>query len=272
MAFGSLAGGSLAAYLCGNLADMPWSWWLLLPLIVWLIYTSDHLLDARRIGPGAATPRHQFHYRHFYALSALVLFGGVAAALVIFLYLPRPLIDAGLWLGAAAALHLALTQWTAFRLYPAELVVAILYTAGVWFGPWLTPARIDPAATEVGLQFAAALFFLAAFTNLLAFSLFERETDARESPNTVVLLLGERKSEVALYACLIGSLLISGMMLLNQRGGVSFWIVLSLFCLANLPLAVYEGRAFFARNERYRAVCDAAFLLCALPALVEFFR
>lgn len=268
VALGSVAGASLAAYICGTLGRMPWSWWLLLPLIVWLIYTADHLLDARRIGPDAAAPRHQFHYRHFRVLASLLLLGSIVAGVVILLYLPRPLLYVGLGLGAAALLHLCFAQWTAFRRYPAEAIIALLYTAGVWFGPLLTPPGVPRGIGPEALRSSLVLFFLSAFTNLVVFSLFERETDARESPNTIVAMLGVKKSEGLLYTGLIVSLAISGALLRRSGESVSFWLVLLLFCVANVPLAVYATRGFFARDERYRAVCDGVFIAYALPALV----
>lgn len=267
VAIGSIAGGSLAALICGNLNQMPWSWWIILPLVVWIIYTTDHLLDARRIGPGAATQRHQFHYRHFRILAALVLLAAIATLVLVGLWLPRAIVIGGLILAAAAGLHLVFAQWTGFRLYPAEAVIALLYTIGIWFGPWITAQAVTPE----GMQLSAMLFFLSAFANLLVFSLFEREIDARESPNTIVMLFGVRNSEHLLYGTFFFSLLLVGFLIRQSGQSLSVWIVLLLFCAVNLPLAVYQMRGYFGRQERYRAVCDGVFIFYALPALFVLF-
>lgn len=243
---------------------MPWSWWLILPLVVWLIYTSDHLLDARRIGPTARTERHHFHYRHFRILSALVLLTALVTAGLIWFFLPRPMLIGGLCLGAAAGLHLVLAQWTGFRLYPAELVIAALYTAGVWFGPWLTGG----ASTAPELLLAATFYFCSALSNLFVFSLFEREIDARESPNTLVLALGVRASEVVLATICVGSVVFAIFLI---RSGMHAGIVALLFAATNLPIVIYALRRRFARDELYRLICDGALILYAAPALLDWF-
>src|SRR5690606_1037114 len=38
---------------------------IMLGLTVWIIYSADHLLDARRIEREAVTHRHSFYQRHF---------------------------------------------------------------------------------------------------------------------------------------------------------------------------------------------------------------
>lgn len=274
MVLGSVAGASLAAFLCGTLNTMPWSWWLLLPLTVWLIYTSDHLLDARRIGPGSATYRHQFHYRHFRALALLVILTGFVACVLILGFLPQSLLATGAWLGAAALVHLACAQWIGFRAYPAEAVIALLYTAGIWFGPLLAaqPGTQSPASAPE-IQACIALFALSAFTNLLVFSLFERETDAHETPNRMVVLLGLNASRALLYGCGLlaaipaGYLLWNSMYAAGNSSAVLPGIALLMFAAVLIPQFVYGLRNHFARDERYRAVCDGVFLLYALPAL-----
>ncbi|MEZ5145535.1 MAG: hypothetical protein R2759_00215 [Bacteroidales bacterium] len=41
------------------------AYWFILPIAVWVVYTSDHLVDAYRLKEKAHTPRHLFHHQNF---------------------------------------------------------------------------------------------------------------------------------------------------------------------------------------------------------------
>src|SRR6478736_436347 len=43
-----------------------------LGLAVWIVYTGDHLLDAKRLREQASTFRHGFHQQHFKLLAVLL--------------------------------------------------------------------------------------------------------------------------------------------------------------------------------------------------------
>lgn len=261
---GSLAGASLAAFACNT--AMPLAWWLLLPLVVWIIYSTDHLLDARRIGPAAATFRHRFHYRHFLPLSIVTfLAASIAAYLILFELTQHPsLFAGGLVLGTMVLGHLGLAQIPRWRSYPAELLIAALYTAGIWYGPML---KRDAAIGGTVIPALILGFFLAAFGNLLAFSLFERDIDAREAPNTIVIEYGRRFAEVLVCLTAVAAALSFAAAFAISEGDGERTAALIVAFTAVVPAAVYSGRAFFGRHERYRIVCDGVFLLYAAPFL-----
>ncbi len=259
---GSLAGAALAVVVCET--KMPLAWWLLLPLIVWIIYSTDHLLDARRIGPSATTFRHRFHYRHFRVLGLVTFLAAVLAAHLIFFELTRypRIFFAGLFLGTLVLAHLGLAQVTRWRGYPAELLIAALYTIGIWFGPLL---QRDQGITGTAVPAILLGFFLAAFGNLLVFSLFERHIDAREAPNTIVLAGGPVFAERLVRFCAFGAVLGYVAIGLSQNDDLARAAALIVAMTAMIPAVVYAGRSFFGEHERYRIVCDGVFLLYALP-------
>ena len=41
--------------------QIHWSYWCILPLSVWIVYTADHLVDALRLKKKSHTKRHLFH-------------------------------------------------------------------------------------------------------------------------------------------------------------------------------------------------------------------
>src|SRR5689334_7150262 len=46
---------------------------VVLGLTVWIIYTADHLLDAKRTEGVASTKRHRFHQQHFSFLVVVLI-------------------------------------------------------------------------------------------------------------------------------------------------------------------------------------------------------
>jgi hypothetical protein len=56
-----------------------------LALTVWVIYTADHLRDARNILKRASSERHAFHQSHFGILLVLLICAVVADGVIIFL-------------------------------------------------------------------------------------------------------------------------------------------------------------------------------------------
>ena len=56
-----------------------------LGLTVWIIYTADHLLDARKIHAPASTERHRYHQENFTLLFYLLLFAVLVDLIFVFL-------------------------------------------------------------------------------------------------------------------------------------------------------------------------------------------
>ncbi len=273
---GSLAGGTLFAWLFYAPEAMPWSWWCVLALSVWIIYTADHLLDARRLGADAGTPRHRFHYRHFRALALALFLAATGSLALTVLPLPRPLVLSGLWLGGGALLHLLCAQLAGRIAYPAELVIAMLYTAGIGFAPLVLANAIGQPT--IFAWHCTTLFFLAALGNLIAFSLFEATVDRREAPGRLLALMGITGARLVLLAIAPLSLLFAGAAAMQTAGAANpaaEWTAIGVLLLACLlPPIVYATREFgagyLAQRERYRAICDAVFVLYLVPPLVAW--
>src|SRR6478609_2759298 len=59
--------------------------WMSLGLTVWIIYTADHLLDARKINEPASTKRHRYHQKNFTLLLCILLFAVLVDLIFVFL-------------------------------------------------------------------------------------------------------------------------------------------------------------------------------------------
>ncbi|MBL0014914.1 MAG: hypothetical protein KA239_03890 [Bacteroidia bacterium] len=258
VAIGALGGGCMvAAYLQ---EPMRWAWYVLLPLAVWTIYTLDHLLDARRLGERASTDRHRFHVQHFTVLAILAGLSGIACLVLAVIFLRIQGIYFGLIMGGVVLVHLLLVKLVGERTSPLlikEFGVAFVYAMGIWglplinSGEWKTMIGILPFVQ----------FLLLALINLLEFSLFEIETDARDGQTSFVRALGKVKS-IRLIRVLLAIVAAIGVVLLileDSMQVVSIELILGLMA-AMLALLLYR-KAWFSQFERYRSWGDAAFML-----------
>ncbi len=263
---GSLCGAAMAVWLCE--VRMPMIWWLLLPLCVWLAYTLDHLLDARKLGALAHTPRHRFHFTHFHSLTrtAVVL---CLLGLVLALYLlPRLYLIAGLVLALLTALHLVLVLRLGSHVSPwlvKEAAVALIYTLGIWLCPFLSAG-----GEAFGLVLCILpLYFLLALANLLLFAVFEVRIDERDRHGSFIRAVGwqtgRRIVSVICLLVLIACLLLAVGFALEPKAVLA---AAGLAAMALTLLGINLRPDYFASDERYRMLGDAVFLIPLLPALI----
>ncbi|TAE51112.1 MAG: hypothetical protein EAZ89_10690 [Bacteroidetes bacterium] len=244
---------------------MPFSWWLALPFSVWIIYTADHLLDARRLGPSAHTARHDFHYRYMRPLSIAC---GLAIAFCLWLLtrMPIGMIYFGLIMAGLTLLHLllvAIVGSKARHWLQKELGVGFIYSAGVWgCPPWLFPEAYTGATWGLFAQ-----FFILAMINLLFFSLYERETDESDGHTSFVRAIGEQATRRVIAALgIAGALTGIGVLIWgNEKALIAegFYLLM----LGVLLWISFDPKRF-APRERYRIWGDAVFIFPVLVWLI----
>lgn len=257
VALGGACGAALAA--AATRATLPGVAWIVLPAAIWCVYTADHLLDARRLGPKAATPRHTLHARQARALTVALVVVAAAGAVLAITALPARVLAAGAAIAAAAAAHLAYAQRPRPRVLPKEVSAAAIYTAGVWCAPVLLAPERTP-----WMAFAMALFFVAALANLLLNALVEARADASAGLPSAALAWGENATARAIRAGgTIVAVLAAGAALAAR------WrfhgVFVALLVLGIVPALLLRFRGRVEPHERYRAWGDLAFLLAALP-------
>jgi hypothetical protein len=257
VAVGALGGGLLAQRICGVQPHL--SWYVVLPLSVWVIYTLDHLLDARRLGMQAHTARHIFHHRFAKQLgAAMALVAMLALALAIW-----GLGGRGLAFGAGMAAftggHLLFVRLAGDRVAPwllKELGVGLVYTFGIWGWPLVLAGRWPDLS--VGLPLLQ--FFALVMANLLTFSWYEQETDATDGHTSFVRAIGGKRAVLVIKvlvvaAGLLGPIALAGGADLDIHGQVIFSL------MALMTASLLQWPAWMMRHERYRLVGDGAFLL-----------
>lgn len=260
---GAAASGALASAALD--VQMRWGWWAILPLSVWVVYTADHLADGWKTGGNSVNPRHRFHYDHARILVVCLTAAAVVCAALALFAIREVVLFGGIILSLVAVLHLALARFSRFRA-GKEVSVAFIYTAGIWFGPFLAADSVSVYAWILLILFLAATIL-----NLIMNSIMESEMDAAEE---MVYLLhfvpqerAERFVQIGSAACAFGGLLLAFSI---SRSGERIELLaaaLVISCLGALPGLIV--RIASRTSQLYRLAGEGVYLLGFLPWLLQ---
>ncbi|MEN7548949.1 hypothetical protein AAG747_13585 [Rapidithrix thailandica] len=255
-----VVGACVGALFVASLVKVNLPWLLLadLALSVWLIYTFDHLLDARKITHLPSTFRHAFHQRHANALSLTWLFLAGFGICSLFL-LPIQTLQYGLILLALVALYFLFLKLvghlpTVFK----ELAIALIYTAGIFLGPLsLTQQPWSWYWLILFLEYAAL-----AYINLAEFSIFELKIDTQDEHGSIARKIGEQKTlrMIRVIAAGMGGLMLAAVLLFYDHTTLFFATQLLFLLMLGSLLAIVQWPMIFVKKERYRIWGDLVFL------------
>jgi hypothetical protein len=222
-----------------------------LALTVWIIYTLDHLRDARSIRQIASTDRHRFHQKYFRIILLTVVVAMVIDLTIVW-FLPKRLLKLGVFLWCIVLVYLVFQRYLKFL---KEFFVACLYTSGI-----LLPSLATLTGDLQPVQFIViAKFFITALMNLLLFSAFDYTEDRNQQQHSFVTWFGPVSTK---YAILILGLLnvASGLWLLQFQPRIA-----AIFILMNLMLlAILFFEKRLRRNNYYRLLGDSVFFVPVL--------
>lgn len=244
------AGSVISALFFARIFQVPVSPAVLaaLALTVWIIYTLDHLRDAKSIRKTASTDRHRFHQKYFPVILSALVFVAVIDFILIW-FVPLTVLKAGLGLWIVVLIYLTLQRHLKFL---KEFAIACLYTAGVLL-PSLAVAfdRVEPVHIVL-----IGKFFITALMNLLLFSLFDHAQDRNHEQHSFVTWFGPLSTRYGIL--FLG--------LLNIASGIWLWPshadVAVIFISMNLMLlGIMFLEKFFTPRNYYRIAGDAVFFI-----------
>jgi 4-hydroxybenzoate polyprenyltransferase len=217
-----------------------------LALSVWIIYTTDHLIDAKDVTGSASTTRHRFHQQHFKIL-LMMLLAAIGAVVVLLFFIRVQVLHGGLLLMGAVSLYLLLHRYLKI---PKEILISMLYTCGV-----LLPSFMVTTLSWQALPLASIIMFmLSALANLLVFSWYDYEKDKQDGFKSMAITLGKGSTQMIVW--LIGLTSIFLCWLAKDSTAA-----LLIFAMIALQVVLISAPLFFVKQERYRLVGDAAFML-----------
>lgn len=243
-------GSIISAAFLAKIFDTPISLYALLclGLTVWLIYTADHLLDAKSLAVKASSLRHEFHQKHFRIISMTALFiTGIIICLLF--YIEQPLLLGGIYLSVFVIFYFLIQRKFGIL---KEWLGTILYGSGVM----LPVLSYSENPFQVLLTLPSILFFNTVLINILMFSLFDREKDLADKYLSFVTMVGKRAA-----ANLLNSLLLIQVGLLvygySMSSGSTNVFMMMFFAL----LIIYIKAKWFKVEDRYRLAGDAVFFI-----------
>jgi len=251
VAAGAVVGCAFFSNLLG-VAPLPHAF-IILGLTVWIIYTTDHLVDAWQItrqGAEAASERHRYHQRHFTPLLLLVVVASFVVGMEVF-FIRKPVLISGAVLATCVVGYLLFQRHLKIA---KEAAGALLYTVGVILAPSSLLGRAMNGY-EIGL---VAAFGLTAFVNLLLFSLFDRRGDLRDNHPSLAVAIGEKGTRrlLLIILCLVVILCLWLIGASPYPGPAVVVVVMNGFLLL-----IFSATNFFAVHDRYRRLGDSIFLL-----------
>ena len=221
---------------------------ILLGIVVWLIYTADHLLDAWSMPEAATSERHRFHQKNFITILLVFLGAGIVALGLMFL-IRIQVITAGIVFGIFVITYLLVNRWLK---YFKELTGSLLYTGGVLLPSW----SLQSQQLSTDQRTLIIIFALIAFTNLLIFARFSIGEDILNRQKSLATIMGIRPmNSLITVVCVICFVV----MIYQATRDLSPELV-TLFVM-ELILVVVFGVKYFRYDDRYRLYGDAIFLL-----------
>lgn len=222
-----------------------------LALTVWIIYTVDHLIDAKSINGVASTERHRFHQQHFYLLLVAIFIAVIVEGCLLFT-LPKQVLIQGLIATPILVVYFFLQKRLTFV---KEFFIAVVYTAGLLITSASLQAMFGPKGLFIASYFAIALM------NLLLFSLFDMESDRRDRHVSFALSSGVTITQIVFV------MLFSVPVFLIALKGAKLHVLIVL-AMAVCLLVIMAFRKFFIRYGRYRLLGDAVFYFPAIYLLL----
>lgn len=243
---------------------MPWWWFLGLFSGVWLIYSLDHFADACFLPGRSRNPRHLFFLRNKKTLGITLVIVGSQTVILIVVFASRRLFIAGFGLFLLSALHLILVSHTKFKnrwYVQKEVMVALIYTLGIWFGPIVQKNQIpDWSVIIIMLVFA-----LTAWQESALIALLEKNLDKKQQIRSVARDLGEKMTLRLLLVNGLVLILVGLFMLVFRSSHYAAWLIIIVMNFVLLLLLYYRKTLY--NNNYYHLVGELVFCLPVLLVL-----
>lgn len=253
-----VAGTLVGALFFGNLLQVKILPYALasLGITVWIIYTTDHLWDAKKIKGNASSERHAFHQRHARTISNLLVAGVIIDFALLFYIHPQVLLS-GIFLSALVGLYLIFQHRVYFL---KEILVAAMYILGI-----LIPSIvINTTGFDWPFKMLAFQYYLISLLNLLLFSMFDEEVDGNDKFGSFVTKFGRQRTQRIIHLIFFLIITLNLLQLIFWNFNFTFLVPLAM----TLALMwIYNSHGFFSQNERFRLAGDAVFFLPILYLL-----
>ena len=239
VAFGATASSYFLSQIFHVAVNLPTL--LCLGLTVWLIYTADHLMDAKLIKQCASTWRHRFHQQHFKVMIYLLAIASFIVFGLLFL-IHASVFKWGIYLSVLVFIYFLIQRKLGLF---KEIVGAVLYSIGV-----MIPV-IAMSNRSIGTFVSIPAF-------LILFSWFDIENDRADGQSSIATILGNSATGKLLgFLCFIQL----GLLLYAFSMGIygSYLLVFAMMLIILFSLFIKSD--WSSIKDKYRILGDAVFLI-----------
>jgi 4-hydroxybenzoate polyprenyltransferase len=232
-------------------------------MTVWLIYTLDHLLDARILQKGSPKFSYRWHWENRKILWPMLLAGVIATIVMSLLLLPFRILVFGGIVGGGVGGYILIHRGMPCvrrRYVFKEGWISLIYTSGVWGVPLIYHGKIP----EFTVLLAILIYLMLVLINVLIYSYHEVGADLHLSQETLATVAGLETTRHLLRLLVLSVLILimAAFFVLDDAGLYPVFLIL-LGMTAVLGMIIYLPR-FFNLPERYGILADAVFLLPGL--------
>ncbi len=244
--------------------DLHRSYYTIMALTVWLIYTTDHLMDGSRTHGKSESEIRNFFYNYKIPIILVFLVILILDFRLIVYRLDEKVVQFGMGVGIATVLYLLMNRYydgAQKWLFIKELWIAIIYTLAIWGGTVILAG--DTLNTTQFMIIAS--FGLIIFGNVLLYSIFERELDAQENNKSLVRDFGLPVTlNITVFALAVSILIALSAYLFM---GASLIHILPLILISVTMLMIISFPGHFSKRKMYGIIADLSLLLFLLVGI-----
>lgn len=237
--------------------NLPFSWYVVVPLTTWAVYIADRVLDASRSNDDDLAGRHRFASRYRRLLTLLAVIAAATAGVVAVVAFPATYWLAASVLGIFTLLHRLLQRTTRpLNAIVKDVNVAVTYAASAWAIP-IVMIGVASITFEIIAAFLAMVMIVLA--GVLWLSVLDHDRDARRGDPSIAVVLGKKRARSMIIVLSITTIVLC-LYLLMQGADRSSMLVM---CAMALIYAVVPFNRF-AEADRVRILVDCVLLLPAI--------
>jgi hypothetical protein len=259
VAVGSVMTGIFA---CNVLSVEINYWWLtIIALVVWVMYTADHLLDAWKRKKEISIKRHLFHFNHLKIILPFWVLAVIASVILSITKLSSEIVFIGFFIGIGILIYFTAIYFTGDNkptILQKELTIALIYVGGIWMAPIVWYGD-NPDGIIWMIMTNLALM---AWAEGIIVSWYEFKEDATDKHISFSIIFGKNNSRRFIYFLLSAVILFSVTGMLMNIHHTTFLFAFSIELVMSFILFVlilFPG--LFRENEIYRYVGEVTFIL-----------
>lgn len=244
--------------------NLPRSYYTVLGLVVWLIYTADHLMDGAKTRGKSPSETHNFFNTYKIPIILVFILVLVFTFRLVLYRLDLSIIEFGIAPAFAALIYLLLNRYYEKEskwFFIKELWIVVIYSMAIWGGPLIYAGDIiNPVQLILIVSFGLIIL-----GNVLIYSIYERELDTEEDNRSIVRDFGLKfATNLAITSLVMSSLL--ALIAFFFLGG---WVmhILPIILISAILLAIVIFPKIFTRRKVYGKVADLVILLFLLTLI-----